>query len=108
MTEKLNNLLQQKQMLSDLLKTTNEEIIQQQIIRPGYLNHLGFKQIETIKNLNIYEKPVNSTFFTLILDLEKPELVRFQKSGTGQVYGFEVTTVENFLELLNFLSIKNE
>lgn len=105
----LEKLFHTKSALLNFMHDTDDAIIALQIVKPGYLDHLGFKLSEVQgQTLYIYDKHYSGGVIALYLDLKNPNIISFQKNRKGLVYSFNVETVEEFKALLIFLNVINE
>jgi len=99
----LEQLVEQRDGLANVLARLKETIYDQQIIKETNMVLFGFKKLTEGSNIVIYGKQLASGgVYEVILDLTQPNLVTIHRNKQERTYGFEINSVLEFRELLIF------
>lgn len=99
----LTQLVEQRDGLANVLARINGTIKDQQIVKESDMNLFGFQKLTEGSNIVIYGKQLeNGGVYEIILDLTQPTLITVHRSKQKRSYGFEVTSITEFRELLIF------
>ena len=98
----LNQLFSERRMLEEYLEVNLDKIYEHQLVRPGFLFMLGFKEMQDNGLKKVYEKGEH----ILTVDLSNPNWVGIERKGVNHKCSFEVDSVEMFVDVLKYLGIE--
>jgi Holliday junction resolvasome RuvABC DNA-binding subunit len=99
----LEQLVAERNGLANILNRMNEAIAEQQIVKETHMKMFGFNKVTEGTSIILYAKKLSSgAVYEIILDLVRPSIVTIHRGKQEKSYGFEITSIEEFRELLIF------
>lgn len=103
----LIKLVNQREALIGVLDQLEGTITDAQIIQESQMRLLGFVKTAEASAKVIYAKRKQDILYEVVFKLTDPNWVAIHRQGQEKVYGFEITSIDEFRDLLNFIGILN-
>ena len=69
------------------------------------MNLLGFIKIAEQSPKVVYAKKKDDVIYEVVFNLTDPNWVAIHRQGQSKVYGFEIVSIDDFRNLLNFVGL---
>ena len=101
----LVKLVDQRDTIIEILNQLEETIQDNQIIVESQMNLLGFIKTAEQSPKVVYAKKKDDVIYEVVFNLTDPNWVAIHRQGQSKVYGFEIVSIDDFRNLLNFVGI---
>lgn len=101
----LKKLVEQRDALVGVLDQIEETIEDAQIIQESQMNLLGFIKTATASPKSVYAKKSKDAIYEVVFDVTNPNWVAIHRQGQDRIYGFDIVSIDDFRNLLNFVGI---